>query len=75
MDAAQERLQALSHTQQALMDKIKALDELDQAGGEPLSCALSPCPHAEGRHARPVHAPQLLRPPPSQIMVSSESRK
>jgi len=31
MDAAQERLQALSHTQQALMDKIKALDELDQA--------------------------------------------
>ena len=46
MDAAQERLQALSHTQQALMDKIKALDELDQAGGEPLSCALSPCPHA-----------------------------
>ena len=75
MDAAQERLQALSHTQQALMDKIKALDELDQAGGEPLSCALSPCPHAKGRHARPVHAAQLLRPPPSQIMVSSESRK
>ena len=37
MDAAQERLQALSHTQQALMDKIKALDELDQTGGEPLS--------------------------------------
>ena len=63
MDAAQERLQALSHTQQALMDKIKALDELDQAGGEPLSCALSPCPHAEGRHARAAHAPQRLRPP------------
>ena len=75
MDAAQERLQALSHTQQALMDKIKALDELDQAGGEPLSCALSPCPHAEGQHARPAHAPQRVRPPPSQIMVSSESRK
>ena len=63
MDAAQERLQALSHTQQALMDKIKALDELDQAGGEPLSCALSPCPHAKGRHASPIHPPQPPLPP------------
>ena len=56
MDAAQERLQALSHTQQALMDKIKALDELDQADGEPLH----PAPSAStctprGQHAPPNH--------------------
>ena len=35
MDAAQERLQALSLTQRALMEKIKALDELDQTDGGP----------------------------------------
>jgi hypothetical protein len=54
MDAAQERLQALSHTQQALMDKIKALDELDQADGKPLS----PAPAASTCTPRPARTPK-----------------
>jgi hypothetical protein len=75
MDAAQERLQALSHTQQALMDKIKALDELDQADGKPLS----PAPAASTCTPRPARTPKHClsgaTPPPAQIMVSSATSR
>ena len=63
MDAAQERLQALSHTQQALMDKIKALDELDQADGEPLSPAPSASACTPRAITHPKHCLRLTPPP------------
>lgn len=76
MDAAQERLQALSYTQQALMDKIKALDELDQADGEPLSPAPSASACTPRASTHPKHC-FCARPPPSpsQIMVSSATSR
>ena len=64
MDAAQERLQALSHTQQALMDKIKALDELDQADGEPLSPAPSASACTPRASTPPKHGFLHAQPPP-----------
>ena len=42
MDQAQERLAALSRTQQALLDKIKALEEAEQLEGAPLTAPPSP---------------------------------
>ena len=67
MDAAQERLKALSQTQQALMDKIKALDELDQADGEPLSPAPSP---STCTPRGPAPTPQTHSEPPPQLLLS-----
>ena len=64
MDAAQERLQALSHTQQALMDKIKALDELDQADGKPLSPAPASSTCTPRASTHPQALPEWRDPPP-----------
>ena len=73
MDAAQERLQALSYTQQALMDKIKALDELDQADGEPLSPAPSAFACTPRASTHPKHC-FCARPPPFPLTDYGEQR-